>query len=495
MARISITLLVCAALASPAFAAKPLQVVSGDINFDFGAGGWIATIGDSTVTLRERNGSTRTINFYGWDDGGCPGLFAPTPGDQVSGAACFNLNPLLTYQGVTLYVGLLSIYIDPFPFPRGPKDSAITVPVTFTYAWEEQIWSGYPGYDADARFVDYMYGRGRGTGTVSFWLESGENGDGEYVEYATATKATFHLGPGNGTAIGVFANGYWYRDINGDGLWNASQPDGYYSYDHASLFGWPGAEPVLGDWNGDGRTKIGVFKDGVWYLDYNGDGEWSGVGADEGFDAFAAFGWAGVTPVVGDWTGDGRTKIGVFKDGFWYLDMNGNGHWDPPADKVYGFGWAGVTPLVGDWNGDGKAKVGVFKDGVWYLDWNGNGTWDGPTADRNYSFGWPGVTPVIGNWDGTARTKIGVFSDGWWYLDMNGNGVWEANKDRQRLFGWPGVTPMVGDWTGDGRTKVGVFKDGEWYLDFSGSGWWDGPVYDRYYSFGWTGVTPVTGNW
>ncbi|MCW5982010.1 MAG: hypothetical protein KIT09_28250 [Bryobacteraceae bacterium] len=64
---------------------------------------------------------------------------------------------------------------------------------------------------------------------------------------------------------------------------------------------------------------------------------------------------------------------------------------------------------MGDWNGDGKAKVGVFKDSMWYLDWNGNGTWDGPTADRNYSFGWPGVTPIVGDWTGDGRTKIGVF--------------------------------------------------------------------------------------
>ncbi|MCW5983451.1 MAG: hypothetical protein KIT09_35490 [Bryobacteraceae bacterium] len=489
MSRRWLSLFVFAALACPAFAAKPLQVDSGDLNFVFAGGGY-SSMGNSSVTIRERNGSTRTLTFHGWDTSGCGSLWGPhdPEEDRIVGASCYDYYPLNTGQGLVLYGGWVSIHIDPFTIPKAPVDSAITVPVTVTYAWHERIGTGSyigPGmFTDDFRFLDYMYGRGRGTGTVVFWRD-------DISGYANASEASFHLGPGNATAIGVFFNGYWYRDVDGNGTWT----DPYWPSDQESLFGWPGAEPVLGDWNGDGRTKIGVFKDGIWYLDYNGNGEWDGVRNEEWSDAFAAFGWAGVTPVVGDWTGDGRTKIGVFKDGFWYLDINGNGHWDPPADKLYGFGWAGVTPLVGDWNGDGKAKIGVFKDGMWYLDFNGNGTWDGPAADRNYSFGWPGVTPVIGNWNGTARTKIGVFSDGWWYLDMNGNGVWEANKDRQRLFGWSGVTPMVGDWTGDGRTKVGVFKDGEWYLDFSGSGWWDGPVYDRYYSFGWAGVTPVTGNW
>ena len=46
------------------------------------------------------------------------------------------------------------------------------------------------------------------------------------------------------------------------------------------------------------------------------------------------------------------------------------------TDKVYSFGAAGWTSVVGDWNGRTGTKIGVYKDGVWYLDWNGNGAWD-----------------------------------------------------------------------------------------------------------------------
>ena len=61
---------------------------------------------------------------------------------------------------------------------------------------------------------------------------------------------------------------------------------------------------LLGDWNGDGKTEIGVFNEGSWYLDYNGNGVWDGFATTEA----SAFGWPGVTPVVGDWNGDGKDR-------------------------------------------------------------------------------------------------------------------------------------------------------------------------------------------
>ena len=47
----------------------------------------------------------------------------------------------------------------------------------------------------------------------------------------------------------------------------------------------------------------------VWYLDMDGDGRWS-----DG-DLKCDFGQAGDMPVVGDWTGDGIEKIGVYRNG------------------------------------------------------------------------------------------------------------------------------------------------------------------------------------
>jgi subtilisin family serine protease len=183
--------------------------------------------------------------------------------------------------------------------------------------------------------------------------------------------------------------------------------------------------------------KIGVYKDGSWYLDTNGDGAFN-TG-----DSVNSFGLPGWTSVIGDWNGLGKTGIGVYKDGAWYLDYNGNGKFDT-GDSVYSFGLPGWTSVVGDWNGLGKTEIGVYKDGVWYLDTNGNGKFD--TGDSVYSFGLPGWTSVVGDWNGLGKTEIGVYKDGVWYLDMNGDGKFDTG-DSVYSFGLLGWTSVVGKWS------------------------------------------------
>jgi hypothetical protein len=59
---------------------------------------------------------------------------------------------------------------------------------------------------------------------------------------------------------------------------------------------------------------------------------------------------------------------------------------------------ARTTPVMGDWSGDGKTKAGAFINGFWYLDYNGNGMFDGSGPDRIYAFGAAGDVPVTGRW-------------------------------------------------------------------------------------------------
>jgi len=64
---------------------------------------------------------------------------------------------------------------------------------------------------------------------------------------------------------------------------------------------------------------------------------------------------------------------------------------------------AGAIPVTGDWTGTGKTKIGIYANGVWYLDLNGNGAWDGTPTDGLYSFGGglTGAVPVTGKWVAT----------------------------------------------------------------------------------------------
>jgi len=125
-----------------------------------------------------------------------------------------------------------------------------------------------------------------------------------------------------------------------------------------------------------------VYRKGQWFLDANANGVWNGCGTDA---CVAAFGGVDADkPVVGDWDGSGRTKIGIYRQGQWFLDANGNGIWDGCVTDtcIAAFGGADFDkPVAGDWNGDGKSKIGIYRNGAWFLDLNGNGTWDGCGGD------------------------------------------------------------------------------------------------------------------
>jgi hypothetical protein len=208
--------------------------------------------------------------------------------------------------------------------------------------------------------------------------------------------------------------------------------------------------------------------------------------------------------VVGDWDGSGTVRIGVFRNGKWLLDLNGNGIWEPGVDIKYTFGRSGDKPVVGDWDGSGTVRIGVFRNGKWLLDLNGNGIWE-PGVDIKYTFGKPGYKPVVGDWDGSGLTRIGVVRGGTWYLDMNGDGAWDSAADAS--FKYQNLAaadesadddvlsgkPVVGDWDGSGITRFGIVKGGVWYLDVNGDGQWD-PASDMSFTFGPKG-TPVTGAW
>lgn len=98
-------------------------------------------------------------------------------------------------------------------------------------------------------------------------------------------------------------------------------------------------------------TSVGVFRptDATFYLDANRSGKWDGCGTD------ACISWGGDPtdqPKVGDWNGSGTTKIGVYRGstGTWYLDTNGNGAWNGCAiDSCLKFGTSGDVPIVGKW--------------------------------------------------------------------------------------------------------------------------------------------------
>ncbi|MGE5307329.1 MAG: InlB B-repeat-containing protein [Alphaproteobacteria bacterium] len=268
-------------------------------------------------------------------------------------------------------------------------------------------------------------------------------------------------------------------------------------------------------------SNIGIFRPstGAWYLVNNDTGIWQGCNVDL---CLGTLGQNGDQAISGDWNGSGKTKIGVYDpaQNSWELD-DGNGTWEScgsgscPSFSVPKAAGTDQIAVVGSWNGSGRDFIGVYQlvpgtqahiasdAGYWYLDTNGNGKWDGCRLDKCFGpFGGPGEVPVVGDWTGNQIDKIGTFdpATGQWHLDLKGNGKWNGCKRDRCLgpFGTTGDIPVVGDWDGTGTSKIGVFRPatGEWFLDLNGNGQWDGTDVDKYVAgFGQAGDLPVVGKW
>lgn len=242
-------------------------------------------------------------------------------------------------------------------------------------------------------------------------------------------------------------------DSDASGTWSAGDTT-------ITGFGDSMAVPVAGDWNGDGFDEVGVWvgSTGRFHLDANGNHVWDGlVGGDL---QTAPFGLGTDLPVVGDWDADGRDEVGYWRpsDRRFRLDSNGNGRWDgvTGGDAVTAaFGLETDVPITGDWNGDGRDEVGLWRPGTgrFLLDTNANQVWDGPTGGDvlTSAFGGRSDIPVIGDWNGNGVDDIGVWRPGTqrFLLDANANRRWDGATGGDTLsapFGLGTDRPLSGRW-------------------------------------------------
>jgi len=258
--------------------------------------------------------------------------------------------------------------------------------------------------------------------------------------------------------------------------------------------------PVVGSgasWTGSALssfvTKIAphfspaVFQQTTWLIDPWHDTGYNGPNLNL---SVIQFGLAGDLPIAGDWTGNGVRKVGVFRNGTWYLDMNGNGVWDA-GDKSVAFGQAGDIPVVGDWNGTGTIKLGLYRQGTFILDLSGHlsGVATG-LSDATFSFGLSTDIPIVADWNNSGTTKVGVFRNGQWLIDYFGTHTYGGSMAYS--FGQAGDKPVVGDWDGSGpQNKLGVFRSGLWLLDYSGVNYVvSGGQNELIFALGGAGYTP-----
>jgi hypothetical protein len=245
------------------------------------------------------------------------------------------------------------------------------------------------------------------------------------------------------SGIGAFdsASGTWYlRNERSAGAPDAGQ----------FAYGVPGWEGVVGDWNGDGTSTVGVVNPQAqfaqWYLRNE-----NSAGAPDVATPFF-FGFSNWIPLAGDWTGTGHTGIGMYDpvSFTWYLEnVPGSGK----VDFQFQYGFPGWIPVVGDWNHSGHDGIGLYDpvNVTWYLR---NEVSAGAPDAGQFAYGFPGWLPLAGDWNGDGQTTIGLFAPdtATWYLrNENNAGAPDAG---QFPYGFATWKPVAGAWTGQAASKA-----------------------------------------
>lgn len=207
-------------------------------------------------------------------------------------------------------------------------------------------------------------------------------------------------------------------------------------------YGRPGDIAVVGDWDGDGVSTPGIFRDGDWHL----------TNAREGGVAQVSFGYGrtGDIPLVGDWNGDGVDTVGVRRGTNWLLTNHQN---DPVQQIGFSYGRSDDFPLIGDWDGDGRDTIGVRRDNYFYL----SNHLDNRAHQVGFGYGRSTDLALVGDWDGNGTDTVGVRRSNDWLLTNSTTGNGGA---AEIVFSYGRATdvPLVGDWDGDIRDTIGVVR-------------------------------------
>jgi hypothetical protein len=378
-----------------------------------------------TLTATPSSGSS----FAGWSGTGC-GTGAFTISGNMTCTATFNVNSftltvaksgtgsgVVTATGINCGTDCNEVYI---------SGSPVTLTATPSSGSSFAGWSG--------------------TG----WNGSGCPGTADCTMTVSSNTTVMAMFVNNqADKVGIYrpSTGEWFLDQNGNGTWDGCIADKCVESFTTTTAAAAGAVPVVGKWNGSGGTRLGLFLPATaqWRLDIN---------SDETFP----FGEPKDIPVAGKWSSTGYDRIGVFRPSNerWYMDVNGNGSLNNCSKdrcaslSVYR---DGDLPVTGDWSGDGVTKVGLYRPstGQWFLDRNGDRSWDGCRRDLCISeFGTAEDLPVTGDWNGAGKSKIGLFRPRTreWLLDLNGNNQWDGCGIDLCLtdFGDVGDIPVAGKW-------------------------------------------------
>ncbi len=246
-------------------------------------------------------------------------------------------------------------------------------------------------------------------------------------------------GDGNDEAV-IFVGGQWFVDLNGNGRWDSG--------DLWMQLGTALDRPVVGDWDGDGKDDIGIFGR-QWLRDPYRIKRDPGLPDPDNKRRRELMAREYLT----------RNEQTLGEDRERMLKRGDVGSLRADAvDHVFQYGDQPDTPVTGDWNGDGIDQIGVFRQGKWLMDADGDGRWS--ESDRRADFGTVGDQPIVGDFNGDEIDEIGVVRGDQWIIDTDGDRritgndlIIDVPRDSESS------QPVVGDWNGDGKDEPGYYDE------------------------------------
>lgn len=248
------------------------------------------------------------------------------------------------------------------------------------------------------------------------------------------------------------------------------------------------AKPLVGDFNGDGRSDVALTGPSGWFTlpvaFSNGDGTF-GI-TNQPITNFA--GWAATAnakPLVGDFNADGRADVALTGPSGWsslpVAFASGAGNFNVTNAPITNFAvWAATPnakPLVGDFNHDGRTDIALTGPSGWatlpVAFSNGDGTFN-VTNNAIVDFaGWAAASnakPLAGDFNADGNTDIALTGPSAWatlpVAFSNGDGSFNVRNQPIVDFAvWAAATnakPLVGDFNRDGKTDVGLTGSSGW---------------------------------